>query len=95
MRTTIAFLVCCSCFASPAWCDTRTVKLELPTMDCPVCPITVRQALKRVPGVGEVQVNYERREAIVTFDDARTTTDALMRATRDVGYPSKAVEAAR
>lgn len=66
----------------------RTVTLDVPGMTCALCPITVKKALMKVPGVTHAEVSYEARQAVVTFDDVRTGTDALMQATRDAGYPS-------
>lgn len=51
-------------------------------------PITVRKALQRVAGVSAVKATLEPPQAIVTFDDARTTLDALTKATANAGYPS-------
>ena len=66
----------------------KTVTLTIPTMDCATCPITIRLALLHVAGVSRAKVSYERREARVTFDDAKTTVAALVKATTAVGYPS-------
>lgn len=66
----------------------QTIRLSVPTVDCPVCPITIKKALLQVAGVSQAQVNFERREALVTFDNSRTRVDALMRATAGAGYPS-------
>lgn len=71
-----------------AWAAPKTITLSVPTMDCPVCPITVKKALTRVPGVSQASVNFDRRQATVTFDDARTTIEALTLSTREAGYPS-------
>lgn len=38
--------------------------------------------------MSKVEVSYEKREATVTFDDAKTTVQALTQATADAGYPS-------
>ena len=73
---------------SPAWAAPQTVTLSLPTMDCPVCPITVKKALGRVAGVSDTKVNFDKREATVVFDNTRTDVEALSRATQDAGYPS-------
>lgn len=70
----------------------RTVVLSVPGMNCPACPITVRKALQRVAGVSTVKATLEPPQAIVTFDDARTTLDALTRATANAGYPSSLVQ---
>jgi periplasmic mercuric ion binding protein len=74
--------------AVPAWAKPNTVTLSVPTMNCPVCPITVKQALTKVHGVSDIKVNVDRREAVVTFDDAKTSVEALTQATKEAGYPS-------
>ncbi|MGE0671482.1 MAG: mercury resistance system periplasmic binding protein MerP [Methylibium sp.] len=66
----------------------RTVTLSVPTMDCPVCPITVKKALGKVPGVGRTEVDFAKRQATVSYDDALASVESLTRATRDAGYPS-------
>jgi mercuric ion binding protein len=76
-------------FSVTAWAALRTVTLKVPGMTCPACPITVRKALERVPGVTTVEVRYEKKQAVVTFDDGKTSTEALLKATKDAGYPSE------
>ncbi len=66
----------------------QTVTLSVPGMDCPVCPITVKKALEKMDGVKKVNVEFKSREAKVTYDDAITTADKLIKATSDAGYPS-------
>lgn len=78
--------------SAPLWAASKTVTLSVPDMTCPVCPITVRKALTRVDGVSKAEVSYENRQAVVTFDDARTSVDALRKATADAGYPSSVKE---
>jgi mercuric ion binding protein len=41
-----------------------------------------------VPGVTQAVVSYAHRNAKVTFDDAKTDTSALTKATEAAGYPS-------
>lgn len=62
--------------------------LHVEKMDCAACPITVRKALERVPGVLKADVDYRRKTARVVFDPTRTKPEALTRATADAGYPS-------
>jgi mercuric ion binding protein len=66
----------------------QTVSLNVPTMDCATCPITIKAALNKVPGVSRAKVSYDRREAVVVFDDSKTSVDELKKATSDAGYPS-------
>lgn len=74
--------------AAPVLAGPKTVTLSVPTMDCPVCPITVKKALSKVPGVSQATVDFDKRQATVTFDDAKASVETLTRATTDAGYPS-------
>jgi mercuric ion binding protein len=85
----------CGVLVAPAWSAQRTVTLSLPTMDCAVCPITVKKALGKVDGVSRAEVDFGKRQAIVSFDDAKTSAEALTRATKDAGYPSTMVGSAK
>lgn len=73
---------------APVWAATQTVKLAVPGMTCAACPITVKKALSKVEGVSKTDVNFDKREAVVTFDDAKTSVQKLTKATEDAGYPS-------
>lgn len=81
-----AVLACCKC--STAYAASRTVTLKVSGMSCVTCPITVKKALSRVDGVESVDVDFKQKQATVTFDDARTTPEALTQATAGAGFPS-------
>jgi mercuric ion binding protein len=83
-----ALIAALSCAPLFAFAKTQTVALNVPTMDCATCPITIKAALTRIPGVSRAKVSYERREAVVVFDDSKTNVDELKKATADAGYPS-------
>lgn len=83
----LASLVCAlASFSASA--TQQTVKLSVPGMTCAACPITVKKALSKVEGVSKTAVSYERREAVVTFDDAKTSIQKLTQASADAGYPA-------
>lgn len=85
----IAYVVALAVTLSvPAWAAPKTVTLSVPGMTCAACPITVRKALSKVPGVEKTEVSFEKKEAVVTFEDTKTNIEALTKATRDAGYPS-------
>ncbi len=91
--TTIAFILCgvsVMAYASP-----KTVTLAIPSMDCPVCPVTIKKALSQVPGVSQADVSFGKRQAVVTFDDAKTDVAALTDSTKNAGYPSTLVGTAK
>ena len=74
--------------AAPSSAAQRQVTLTVPTMGCATCPVTIKVALMKVPGVSRAVVSYQHRTAKVSFDDARTDVAALTRATDSAGYPS-------
>lgn len=88
MKKLATLLALAATLSAPAWATTRTLTLSVPGMTCAACPITVKKALAKVDGVREAEVSYEKREAVVTFDDAKTNADALTKATANAGYPS-------
>ena len=88
MKTLVSLIALMGALSSPAWAATKTVTLAVPGMTCAACPITVKTALAKVVGVERTDVSFEKREAVVTYDDAKTTVAALTRATAGAGYPS-------
>ena len=92
MSKLLAPFVLTSVIAAPVWAAPQTVTLAVPGMTCAACPITVKRALSKVEGVTKTEVNFEKREAIVTFDNAKTTAEALTEATKNAGYLSTPVQ---
>ena len=48
----------------------------------------MKRSLTKIGGVSKVDVSLEKAEAVVTFDDTKTSIEALLKATKDAGYPS-------
>ena len=92
MRKLALVLTLAALFSAPVLAGTQTVTLSVPGMTCATCPITVKKALTQVDGVIEAKVTYEPKEAVVTFDDAKTSVDALTEVTKNAGYPSSVKE---
>lgn len=84
----IALLSLLSILSLVAFAKQQTVMLEVPTMTCVTCPITVEKALQQVEGVTKAEVTFEDKLAVVTFDDEKTTVEKLTEATKNAGYPS-------
>ena len=95
MKKLLLVLALLTMVGAPVWAKPNTVTLSVPTMYCTACPITVKKALTRVPGVSAAEVSLEKRQATVTFDDSRTSVEALIHATTEAGYPSKVADTAR
>lgn len=88
MKTPLSVAAALLFLASPALAGPKTVTLTVSNMTCAACPITVKQALTKVDGVSKAAIDFDKKEAVVTFDDAKTSAAALIKATTDAGYPS-------
>jgi mercuric ion binding protein len=69
----------------------NTVTLAVENMTCGTCPIVVRKALERVPGVSSTTIDFDKKTATVTFDPDQATSARLTRATTEAGFPSKLI----
>lgn len=57
-------------------------------MSCALCPLTVKRAMQRVPGVRSVAIDFPARTATVAFDPSVTDAGAISAASTDAGYPA-------
>lgn len=89
MKNILSFLLGSLLAAGVAFAGgAKTVTLVVSNMDCAACPITVRKALEKVPGVETTKVDFKTKLAVVSFDPNKTSTDALTRAAATAGFPS-------
>jgi mercuric ion binding protein len=88
MNASIILAAVLVAISTPALAAQKTVTLAVPGMTCAACPITVKKALTQVEGVTRAEVDYDKKQAIVIFDDARVSVNQLSRATAEAGYPS-------
>ena len=88
MNNRLALLLAAVVTTSAWSAGNRTVTLAVDNMDCAVCPITVRKALEKVPGVESAKVDFKSKLAVVAFDASKTTPEALTKAMADAGFPS-------
>ena len=64
----------------------QTATLKVDGMTCQSCPYQVKAALKKVDGVIKADASYETGEAVVVYDDAKTTDKALAAVVINAGY---------
>jgi len=57
-------------------------------LDCASCAIDLGRALRKVPGILEVNVNYVIDKGFVEFDPERTSWEAVAKALARRGYPA-------
>ena len=92
MKTHMNRIVLLSCFVALPFAlfagNLETVTLDVQNMSCAVCPITIKKALERVPGVTDAKVDFDKKTASISFDPDKANLAALTKATADAGYPS-------
>lgn len=85
----ITTLIVSLVLAGSTYAGTReTIMLDVQNMTCAVCPITVKKALEKVPGVNDVKVDFEHKTATVHVEVGKVDVVLLTKATTDAGYPS-------
>jgi copper chaperone CopZ len=65
------------------------VTLDVPSMNCSLCPIAVSGVLRKQPGVREATADLASKTARVVFDPDETSPARLARAVSEAGYPAK------
>jgi mercuric ion binding protein len=81
----LALLILCS----PAFAgEPKTAVLDVSGMTCSLCPLTVRKALERVPGVLEAKADLGTKRAEARYDPDKVSAEALAKVLSDAGFPA-------
>jgi Cd2+/Zn2+-exporting ATPase len=67
-------------------CAPGALKLGIDGMDCGACALKIENALKRLPGVSDVHVNYATESLTLTYDEDRTSLTAIDCKIRTLGF---------
>ena len=68
------------------------LKMRVEGMDCGACAVKIENALKRLPGVSEINVNYGVETLTLRIDQDRTSSAAVQQKIRALGYTSRLVD---
>lgn len=66
--------------------DIATVQLNISGMDCEGCTAHINRELSKVNGVIEANASYKNENAIVKFDNSKTSVDSLASIINSIGY---------
>lgn len=66
----------------------QSVTLDVQNMTCAMCKFTIKKALLGINGVDKVEVDYDAKTTTVSFNPQKTSVDALVKATKNAGYPA-------
>jgi mercuric transport protein len=74
--------------------EPRTVTLRIEGMTCGGCAVAARKVLERLDGVQKVEVSYEQRRAVVTYDPDKVTVEQMIASVKQLGYTASVIAAA-
>lgn len=66
--------------------SSATLKLRVEGMDCSACATKVENALKRLPGISEINMNYSTETLSLRLDEDRTPRETVEGKIRALGY---------
>jgi len=70
--------------------ETNTLKLQ--GMSCASCARSIEDAIRSVPGVAQVNVNFGAEQATLQYDPKRTNLEQIQHAIVDAGYSSSSLQ---
>lgn len=80
----MALLVTLSAISISAAPRTSTIRID--GMRCTKCSGSVAKALKATAGVESVEINVEKKEAVIQYDDEKVTEAKLREVINSTGY---------
>lgn len=63
-----------------------TLKLRIEGMDCGACAVKIENAMKRLPGVSDINVSYGQESLSITLDEDRTSPDSIEAKIKALGF---------
>lgn len=78
-----------------AWAAPQTLTLSVPTMSCATCPVAIKVALLKVPGVSTVRSELAKRQTTVVYEGTKTNVATISGATAAAGFPSSPLGASK
>ncbi|MCC6178136.1 MAG: heavy-metal-associated domain-containing protein [Chloroflexi bacterium] len=69
-----------------------TAILNVPTISCGHCQMTITEALQPLPGVTSVNVDIPTKKVQVVYDPATTGVDTFKETLAEEDYPVESVE---
>lgn len=64
----------------------KTMEIAVADMHCASCVVSIQEALMRLPGMSEVEVNIANGTVLVTYDEAVLALPEIKKRINDIGY---------
>jgi Cd2+/Zn2+-exporting ATPase len=66
------------------------IKLRIDGMDCGACAVKIENAIKRLPGVADLNVSYSHAMLSLALDEDRTSRETVAARIRALGFTPRA-----
>ena len=71
----------------PSWAlGKSTACFKVEGMTCPTCSLTIKTAVKKLNGIGEISISEENKLAKIIFDESQTNKDQIKEKIDLAGY---------
>lgn len=67
----------------------KVVFTTQPQMHCPNCEKRVKTNLRFEKGIKEIETSVEKQTVVVTYDDKKTSSEALIKCFKSFGYDAR------
>ncbi|VFQ43489.1 heavy-metal-associated domain-containing protein [Desulfoluna butyratoxydans] len=69
-----------------AWAgQNQSIELPITGMTCAACSLAVKTVLKRLDGIHQVRVSFEKKTAVVIYNPQQVTPEQMAQAVNDTG----------
>jgi mercuric ion transport protein len=89
MRKSLVGLVLAIAVLGSLAAPSQTAVLDVQNMSCGLCPVTVKKALEKVPGVSQAQIDFHKKTATVTFRPTRPLPQGWSRPPPKPAFPRR------
>ena len=64
----------------------KEIKLKIEGMHCAGCSNRLEKVLNNTDGIEKAEVNFEQKEATITYNESQTNIDKIKEAIQDAGF---------
>lgn len=77
--------------SNSAQTDIKTVKLDIEGMTCGSCAASINTALKKIEGVGTVDIKFEQKGGTVEYNPAKVNEKTIVETVNKSGFKAQVV----
>jgi copper chaperone CopZ len=71
---------------------TGKIELAVSGLDCPACAIPIQDQLRKVPGVVDANLDFDRSIVVVSVSSPRPSEETLIHAIEETGFKAKPLD---